>query len=163
MIGTIWCLGGLALVAARHGDWERGLRLASAADRVSREWSLTTGPFRQEQLVQVVDQARSRLGQQRGGAAWEDGQAMNIERAIEYALGSAQAQPVGPGAGPLTRREREVAAMVAAGLTNRQIAQRLFISERTAEGHVERIRDKLGVRSRTEVATWAVAHGLAGA
>jgi non-specific serine/threonine protein kinase len=51
-------------------------------------------------------------------------------------------------------------AMVAAGMTNKEIAQRLFIAERTAEGHVERIRNKLGVRSRTEVATWAVAHGL---
>jgi non-specific serine/threonine protein kinase len=50
--------------------------------------------------------------------------------------------------------------MVAAGMTNKEIAQRLFIAERTAEGHVERIRNKLGVRSRTEVATWAVAHGL---
>jgi non-specific serine/threonine protein kinase len=51
--------------------------------------------------------------------------------------------------------------MVATGLTNKQIAERLFIAERTAEGHVERIRNKLGVRSRTEVATWAVAHGIA--
>jgi non-specific serine/threonine protein kinase len=50
--------------------------------------------------------------------------------------------------------------MVAAGMTNKQIAERLFIAERTAEGHVERIRNKLGVRSRTEVATWAVARGI---
>ena len=50
--------------------------------------------------------------------------------------------------------------MVASGMTNREIAQRLFIAERTAEGHVERIRNKLGVRSRTEVATWAIEHGL---
>jgi DNA-binding NarL/FixJ family response regulator len=45
-------------------------------------------------------------------------------------------------------------------MTNKSIAERLFIAERTAEGHVERIRNKLGVRSRTEVATWAVEHGL---
>jgi non-specific serine/threonine protein kinase len=45
-------------------------------------------------------------------------------------------------------------------MTNKEIAKRLFIAERTAEGHVERIRNKLDVRSRTEVATWAVAHGL---
>ena len=60
----------------------------------------------------------------------------------------------------LTAREREVAAMVAAGLTNKEIAGRLFISERTAEGHVERILNKLSVRSRTEVATWAVVRGI---
>ena len=46
-------------------------------------------------------------------------------------------------------------------VTNRQIADRLFIAERTAEGHVERVRNKLGFRSRTEVATWAVEHGIA--
>jgi hypothetical protein len=45
-------------------------------------------------------------------------------------------------------------------MTNRQIVERLFISWRTAGGHVERIRNKLGVRSRTEVATWAVERGL---
>lgn len=56
----------------------------------------------------------------------------------------------------LTRREREVAALVAEGLTNREIAQRLFISERTADGHLEHIREKLGISSRAQVAAWFV-------
>jgi DNA-binding CsgD family transcriptional regulator/sugar lactone lactonase YvrE len=55
---------------------------------------------------------------------------------------------------PLTRREAEVAALVAEGLTNREIAARLFISERTAESHVEQIRNKLGFHSRTQIAVW---------
>jgi predicted ATPase/DNA-binding CsgD family transcriptional regulator len=54
----------------------------------------------------------------------------------------------------VSRREREVAQLVAGGLTNRQIAERLFIAERTAEGHVERIRNKLGFRSRSQIAAW---------
>ena len=54
----------------------------------------------------------------------------------------------------LTRREREVATLVAQGLTNREIATRLFISERTAESHVEQIRGKLGVHSRVQIANW---------
>ena len=54
----------------------------------------------------------------------------------------------------LTRREREVAALVAEGLTNRDIAQRLFISERTADGHLEHIREKLGFSSRAQIAAW---------
>lgn len=54
----------------------------------------------------------------------------------------------------LTRREVEISALVAEGLTNKEIASRLFISERTAEGHVERIRSKLGVRSRAQIAAW---------
>jgi DNA-binding NarL/FixJ family response regulator len=63
----------------------------------------------------------------------------------------------------LSRRELEVVKLVSTGMTNREIATKLFIAERTAEGHVERIRNKLDVRSRTEVAVWAARHGLAAA
>jgi DNA-binding CsgD family transcriptional regulator len=62
---------------------------------------------------------------------------------------------------PLSRREREVALLVADGLTNSEIGVRLVISERTAEGHVERIREKLGLRSRAQVAAWVAEHGYA--
>src|SRR5688572_1014654 len=67
-----------------------------------------------------------------------------------------------PGAGGfgLTPRERDVAALVARGLTNRQIAAALVISERTAMKHVEHILDKLGFHSRVQVAAWAVERGL---
>lgn len=57
----------------------------------------------------------------------------------------------------LTKREHEVAALVAEGLTNRAIAQRMFISERTVDGHLEHIREKLGVGNRAGVAAWYVA------
>ena len=57
--------------------------------------------------------------------------------------------------GPLTRREREVAAHVAQGLTNKQIAALMHISERTAESHVQHILGKLGLANRTHIATWA--------
>lgn len=61
-------------------------------------------------------------------------------------------------AGPrLTARQAEVAALVSEGLTNREIGQRLGIDERSAEGHLERIRLRLGVRSRAQVAAWWVA------
>jgi pimeloyl-ACP methyl ester carboxylesterase/DNA-binding CsgD family transcriptional regulator len=59
----------------------------------------------------------------------------------------------------LTARQLQVAALVADGLTNRQIAGRLGIEERSAEGHVERIRQRLGVRSRTQIATWWASAG----
>jgi DNA-binding NarL/FixJ family response regulator len=55
---------------------------------------------------------------------------------------------------PLTAREREVARFVSEGLSNREIAERLVISERTAEGHVQHIMDKLGFRSRAQIAAW---------
>lgn len=62
----------------------------------------------------------------------------------------------------LSRREAEVARLVAEGLTSREIAQRLFISERTAEGHVDQIRNKLGFRSRSQIAAWVAAHNSVG-
>jgi pimeloyl-ACP methyl ester carboxylesterase/DNA-binding CsgD family transcriptional regulator len=67
--------------------------------------------------------------------------------------------PVAAAAAPpaLTARQREVAALVAEGLTNREIGERLGIEERSAEGHLERIRLRLGVRSRAQVAAWWVA------
>lgn len=60
----------------------------------------------------------------------------------------------------LTAREREVVAFVAGGLSNRQIAARLFVSERTVETHVSHVLGKLGGKTRIDIATWAVASGL---
>ena len=57
---------------------------------------------------------------------------------------------------PLSAREIEVASLVAKGMTNRAMAQRLHISERTAENHVKNILDKLGLNSRTQIAAWIV-------
>ena len=59
--------------------------------------------------------------------------------------------------GALTRRERQVADLIAEGLSNKQIATKLVIAPRTAEGHVEHILTKLGFNSRTQIATWAAA------
>ena len=64
-------------------------------------------------------------------------------------LGAGQEDP-----SPLTRRESQVAVLIAAGLTNHAIASRLSVAPRTAESHVENIRRKLGVRSRAQIAAW---------
>lgn len=158
--GMIWCLGGLVLVAAARGDHERTLRLAGVADRMSREWSLSTGSFRLGQLDEARSRARAKLSERKSEGAWNDGQAMSTARALEFALGSDAKTDAVIDAGPLSKRELEVAGMIAEGMTSRQISERLFIAERTVEGHLERIRNKLGVRSRTEVAVWAVEHGF---
>jgi DNA-binding NarL/FixJ family response regulator len=65
------------------------------------------------------------------------------------------------GAGVLTAREREVAALLAEGFSNAQVAQRLYISTKTASVHVSNILAKLSMASRSEVAAWAVREGLA--
>jgi DNA-binding CsgD family transcriptional regulator/tetratricopeptide (TPR) repeat protein len=80
-------------------------------------------------------------------------------RAVERRLGLGD-EPAGPET--LTPREREVVALLAEGLTNAQLAERLYISPRTAAVHVSNVLSKLGMASRTEVAAWAVRSGLAG-
>jgi D-xylose transport system permease protein len=87
-------------------------------------------------------------------------------RSREAAIAAAPV-PVAPsvedlahGPGLLTPREREVAGLIAQGLTNRQIAEALMISERTAGAHVEHMLSKLTFRSRAQVAVWAAEHGL---
>ena len=62
--------------------------------------------------------------------------------------------------GELTAREREVAALIAEGLTNGQLAERLYISPKTAAVHVSNILMKLGLSGRAEVAAWAVRHDI---
>jgi predicted ATPase/DNA-binding CsgD family transcriptional regulator len=158
--GMIWSLGGLVLVAAARNEDERALRLAAVVERLSREFSFTAWSFRVNQLSESTERARKKLGPGRSAQIWGEGMTMNTPTALEYAAGGKRLGEENADLGPLSRREREVAAMVAGGMTNKEIAQRLFIAERTAEGHVERIRNKLGVRSRTEVAMWAVSHGL---
>ena len=87
---------------------------------------------------------------------------MQPERA-QPADGAAALRAKGGRIGGLTPREREVAALLARGLTNREIASELVISEGTAANHVERILNKLGLHSRAQVATWAIEHGLTSA
>ncbi len=153
------CLGGLLWAAEAAGDDIRAVRLAAAASRMSGEWSLRADPWLLRRAEDAQGRSRSRLGNRQSEKAWNEGWAMSSNEAVDYALDQGELK-TGVEAGPLSRREREVARLVAAGMTNRQIGERLFISWRTAGGHVERIRNKLGVRSRTEVATWAVERGL---
>ncbi|MFI5660635.1 LuxR C-terminal-related transcriptional regulator [Streptomyces sp. NPDC051684] len=104
------------------------------------------------------------LGEEEFGRWWGVG-----AQVLDAVRAGADAPPVAPvpaarGAGvdALTRREREVAALVAEGMSNREIAERLVISKRTADAHVEHILAKLGVGSRTEIAAVTEA-GVTGA
>ncbi|MGH9151528.1 MAG: response regulator transcription factor [Acidimicrobiales bacterium] len=69
---------------------------------------------------------------------------------------------LGDGGGPLSAREREIAGLVARGLTNRQIAAHLHIGHRTAENHVQHIHTKLGFNTRSQIAAWVTANRLPG-
>jgi DNA-binding CsgD family transcriptional regulator len=79
---------------------------------------------------------------------------------LAVASGAAPGDADRSGEVPLTPRERQVAALVASGRTNRQIGRVLGISEKTAEVHLHHVMSKLDARSRAEVAAWAVTHRL---
>ena len=103
--------------------------------------------------------ARRVLGEEVFAAAQAEGRALPLEALL------ADAQPTASPSGKrdtarLTEREREVAALIAQGMTSAEIAERLVITPRTADTHADNIRSKLGLRSRTEIASWATAHGL---
>ena len=110
-------------------------------------------------LYGYIDAARAALGATAFDRAAGCGAMLTEDEAVAEAL-----EEVPPGRSPdeartpLTRREREVAELIAQALSNRQIAARLVISQRTAESHVESILNKLGFTSRTQVVGWLANH-----
>jgi DNA-binding NarL/FixJ family response regulator len=126
---------------------------------------LSVSPAERATYDAAVVAVRTELGDSAFADAWTAGRDMQLQTAVEFALerdrpahqSSASATQH---ADPLTKREREVATLLVRGLTNRQIASELVISEGTARIHVEHILAKLGFRSRAQVAAWAVEHGL---
>lgn len=161
---TAHLLESLAAAAAAQGDGRRAGCLAGAAAAAFD----TAGAGRPEGTplhAPVVALWRSAVSTDEGRRAWSEGQAMGLREAIDFAL---RAPPVVPPAraGPskasaLTRRQLEIAGLVASGLSNRQIAAALHISERTAEGHIEQICNRLGFGSRVQVAAWYIQNELA--
>lgn len=104
-----------------------------------------------ELIAQSIPEARIQVLEGRNHLAWL-GDAEAVINAVRQFL-SLPARKY-PRQLALTGRQREVAALVAEGMTNRDIAARLRIDERSAEGHVERIRNRLGFRSRSQIAAW---------
>lgn len=104
--------------------------------------------------------ARERLGDAAYEVALARGRAMTVEEAVALALGRTvpARKERGPRPGGLTGREVQIALGIARGLTNRQIAENLEISERTVDAHVQNVRNKLGMERRAQIAAWATAH-----
>ncbi|MFD2421881.1 LuxR C-terminal-related transcriptional regulator [Amycolatopsis pigmentata] len=154
--GIASCIDTLALAAASSGDAERVARLLGAAEE---RWKpigrpLTSMDFLLERRARAQAEARAALGDQAFEAACQHGRHLTADEAVAYALGKIPAPAVAKAVSPLTPREDQVARLVAQGLSNKDIAGTLVISQRTAETHVEHILVKLGFTSRTQVATW---------
>jgi non-specific serine/threonine protein kinase len=149
----------LSVCLVATGDFERSAVLHGAGESL---WTLLNapvlmGPAYAEIRRSAADAARSSLGGERFDALAGHGFAMPLAAALAVAKGDAPAAPAGePGneVKPLTRREKEIAGLVADGLGNREIAERLYLSKRTVDSHLEHIFAKLGFSSRTQLANW---------
>jgi DNA-binding CsgD family transcriptional regulator/transcriptional regulator with XRE-family HTH domain len=120
-------------------------------------------PAERFELDRHTIELRSRLPAPIRSQLWREGQAFSIEKAIAYARadGAARIAPKPTSRiATLTERERQVAALIARGMTNRAIAEALVISERTVERHVANMFAKLDVGSRAQIAAFAVEEGL---
>jgi DNA-binding CsgD family transcriptional regulator len=157
----------LGIGAAALGQWDDADRDLATAGDVARAsgtegFAVHADVERAEMLVRRAqpgdgDLAGALLAQARPVASRLGmpeflGRIDAAEATVAAAAAAAAAVPVDPG--PLSPRELEVAALVAEGRTNREIAARLYLSERTAQNHVQHILTKLGLGNRTQVAGW---------
>jgi non-specific serine/threonine protein kinase len=159
--GVARCVEALAWAAAAQEDWDHAARLTGAAEAVWHSIPAELpGPLRRDHDAYMAEVQRA-IGCDRWNARRAEGRRLDRRGAISLALREPPpdrpARPDPPGADDrpsLTRRQQEVANLVAQGCTDREIAARLVISTRTAEYHVEQILSRLGFRSRAEIAAW---------
>jgi non-specific serine/threonine protein kinase len=185
-------LAALAGLAVAQGRPTRALRLGAAATGLNEATGQRHSPAWHAMLERWLEPARRAMNAEACAAAQAAGRAMPLDEAIEYALRpdpsyddapvsitsasaarscgvpapvtstqQAALQPASA-ATELTLREQEVAALVARGLTNSQIAAELVIAKGTATNHVKHILARLGLSSRAQIAAWAVDRGLVG-
>lgn len=156
-------LESMAWMAAERSHAQTAATLLGSAEAVR---ALVMAPIHGHVVPQhrhTKELAQQQLGDTGFSAAFEVGRQMGIDEAVAYALDEknpASRPPVHRMASrspvDLTRREAEIARWVAQGLSNRQIAGKLVLSERTVESHVWNILNKLGFNTRTQIASWAV-------
>jgi non-specific serine/threonine protein kinase len=153
------CLDLIAISLASRGasaaDFTRSAELYGAGETM---WGLLNAPLQMgpayaEFRKDGAAKCRAVLGDEPFEAALRSGLAMSLPEATALARSEpAAAGPTAPR--PLTRRERQIAALVASGLANREIAEQLILSKRTVDSHVEHIFGKLGFTSRAQLADW---------
>jgi non-specific serine/threonine protein kinase len=165
-MGSAYCLEYLAWITASQHQYERAAVLLGAATgrRQSMGFTLDGIPIQAGHHQDCERQARQALGEASFQAAYHRGLDLPTAGAVAYALQQPPDKPpkrppaqAVSEAAPLTARELQVARLIAAGRSNKQIAAQLVISQRTAENHVEHILTKLGFTSRAQVAAWAAA------
>jgi non-specific serine/threonine protein kinase len=171
---AVEALHGFALLAGKHRQTERALHLISMAAKLLDPAGMPFSSYFEEDVERLIQEARCQIGDDAVDAAMWEGALLPVERAIAAVLAADTMGPVAVGAPAvsaghgftvvpsslLTPRERQVAVLVAQGLTNRQIAEHLVIGETTVASHVANCLAKLGLRSRTLIAVKARELGI---
>jgi len=163
--GLLTYLEGFACLAAARKDFERAVVLEALCEKLRESSGVGWRRDMRSRVERLLPAAREKLGPAATTKAEAHGRAMNADDGHNYCMEAyahaGDSRPAQSGKGPrLTRRDEDVATLVARGLTSKQIAARLFISERTAETHVDRIMTKLDFHTRTQIAVWAVQKGF---
>ena len=148
----------LAWMATECGRPGRAATLLGCAEQVRGLSAVTLMDVYRPQHDRSVTAIIRTIGEKAFDAAFARGRAMTIDEGVAFAVGDNQPPPAlavkpQPDTG-LTRRQLEIARLIADDLSNRQIAARLFLSERTVETHITNILNKLGLSSRTQVSRW---------
>lgn len=151
----------LASSAAMAGRAQRAAELLGAAEMLRGRIGAEHSPFTRPLVEKAQEQAEAALGAARFKKAFGAGTQLDRDGALGLAIGRKVRPDPAPTRDrtgqPLGKREQEVAELIAEGLTNKEIASRLFLSERTVETHVYNILNKLGVNSRAGIASWVTA------
>jgi predicted ATPase/DNA-binding CsgD family transcriptional regulator len=156
-----WSVETLAWATAAVGQHVRAACLLGVATELRSSMGLSLPGFRPyaDSHNSCESYLREVLGDESYTENLQRGMSLGHDSAIDYALGKDKvaAQPLGSHEttpSKLTPRERQVADLVAEGMSNKDIAARLVIAQRTAEGHVENVLVKLGFTSRAQIAAW---------
>lgn len=143
---------GLAQTAAARRDLDRALCLLGISQRMLADFNTQCAPPIAARSARLEAKLRATVGARRAATKLAQGRELDPDYALAYARGGPL--PGREAASVLSARELEVAELVADGLTSRQIAQRLHLSLRTVESHIEHSFKKLDVNSRTKLAIW---------
>ncbi len=148
-------LGGFAGLAAKKGRPRQALRLAGFAAAYSEAHEFSVPNVVHAYFERWLAPARQAVGPA-AASLFAEGQQMQLEEAVACALANEveDARRAGPRK-TLTSRELEVASLVSKGLTNREIANQLFLSVRTVDAHVDHILTKLSFHTRSQLTAWA--------
>jgi predicted ATPase/DNA-binding CsgD family transcriptional regulator len=163
-LGMAECLLGYAALAIVGNSSAAGTRILSAAvaaggQHITSEWEATRMEYEH-----YLARARASLTESEFQREQVAGRRLSLEQAVDYAQKlagkAAAAQTAREKLDALTAREAEVAALIAQGMSNGEIAQELVVSKRTVETHIANIRSKLGFTNRAQIVRWALETGL---